>query len=204
MIKYQLLLSYTRQYKAIFKENLVFYLGFVAIATLTTLSRYFHALTSKFQAQFCSQSDKLESEAKLNNYFIWCLSHFSSLPCLIMYEYCMEKITLYVPFLGIILVVFSLEFTLKNIETLANKNCSPQYHTQRITTIMLQVLTINIIIIMINYLMNPDQVTSEIWQHCWMAIHGKREKIEKQQNTCTLLFNMEVFIGKKFKSNCRA
>ena len=56
--------------KAIFKENLVFYLGFVAIAPLTTLSRYFHALISKFQAQFCSQSDKLESEAKLNNYFI--------------------------------------------------------------------------------------------------------------------------------------
>ena len=57
-------------HKAIFKENLVFYLGFVAIAPLTTLSRYFHALTSKFQAQFCSQSDKLESEAKLINYFI--------------------------------------------------------------------------------------------------------------------------------------
>ena len=69
-MKHQLLPSYTRQYKAIFKENLVVYLGFVAIAPLTTLSRYFHALISKFQAQFCSQSDKLESEAKLNNYFI--------------------------------------------------------------------------------------------------------------------------------------
>ena len=79
-----------------------------------------------------------------------------------MYKYCEGKITLYVSFLGIILAVFSLDFTLKNIETLANKNCSPQYHTQGITTIMLQVLTINIIIIMINYLMNPDQVTSEI------------------------------------------
>ena len=80
-----------------------------------------------------------------------------------MYKYCEEKITLYVSFLGIILAVFSLDFTLENIETLAEKkNCSPQYHTQRITTIMLQVLTINIIIIMINYLMNPDQVTSEI------------------------------------------
>lgn len=121
MIKYQLLLSYTRQYKAIFKENLVFYLGFVAIAPLTTLSRYFHALTSKFQAQFCSQSDKLESEAKLINYFIWCLSHFSSLPCLTMYKYCEGKITLYVSFLGIILAVFSLDFTLENIETLAKK-----------------------------------------------------------------------------------
>ena len=94
MIKHQLLLSYTRQYKAIFKENLVFYLGFVAIAPLTTLSRYFHVLISKFQAQFCPQSDKLESEAKLNNYFIWCLSHFSSVPCLKMYKYCEEKITL--------------------------------------------------------------------------------------------------------------
>lgn len=157
-----------------------------------------------FQAQFCSQSDKLESEAKLINYFIWCLSHFSSLPCLTMYKYCEGKITLYVSFLGIILAVFSLDFTLENIETLAKKkDCSPQYHTQRITTIMLQVLTINIIIIMINYLMNPDQVTSEIWQHCWMAIHGKREKIEKQQNTCTLLFNMEVFIGKKFTFTSR-
>ena len=156
-MKHQLLPSYTRQYKAIFKENLVVYLGFVAIAPLTTLSRYFHALISKFQAQFCSQSDKLESEAKLNNYFIWCLSHFSSLPCLTMYKYCEEKITLYVSFLGIILAVFSLDFTLENIETLAKKkNCSPQYHTQRITTIMLQVLTINIIITMINYLMNPD------------------------------------------------
>lgn len=121
MIKYQLLLSYTRQYKTIFKENLVFYLGFVAIAPLTTLSRYFHALTSKFQAQFCSQSDKLESEAKLINYFIWCLSHFSSLPCLTMYKYCEGKITLYVSFLGIILAVFSLDFTLENIETLAKK-----------------------------------------------------------------------------------
>lgn len=121
MIKYQLLLIYTRQYKAIFKENLVFYLGFVAIAPLTTLSRYFHALTSKFQAQFCSQSDKLESEAKLINYFIWCLSHFSSLPCLTMYKYCEGKITLYVSFLGIILAVFSLDFTLENIETLAKK-----------------------------------------------------------------------------------
>lgn len=121
MIKYQLLLSYTRQYKAIFKENLVFYLGFVAIAPLTTLSRYFHALTSKFQAQFCSQSDKLESEAKLINYFIWCLSHFSSLPCLTMYKYCEGKITLYVSFLEIILAVFSLDFTLENIETLAKK-----------------------------------------------------------------------------------
>lgn len=121
MTKYQLLLSYTRQYKAIFKENLVFYLGFVAIAPLTTLSRYFHALTSKFQAQFCSQSDKLESEAKLINYFIWCLSHFSSLPCLTMYKYCEGKITLYVSFLGIILAVFSLDFTLENIETLAKK-----------------------------------------------------------------------------------
>lgn len=121
MTKYQLLLSYTRQYKAIFKENLVFYLGFVAIAPLTTLSRYFHALTSKFQAQFCSQSDKLESEAKLINYFIWCLSHFSSLPCLTMYKYCEEKITPYVSFLGIILAVFSLDFTLENIETLAKK-----------------------------------------------------------------------------------
>lgn len=121
MIKYQLLLSYTRQYKAIFKENLVFYLVFVAIAPLTTLSRYFHALTSKFQAQFCSQSDKLESEAKLINYFIWCLSHFSSLPCLTMYKYCEGKITLYVSFLGIILAVFSLDFTLENIETLAKK-----------------------------------------------------------------------------------
>ena len=81
-----------------------------------------------------------------------------------MYKYCEGKITLYVSFLGIILAVFSLDFTLENIETLAKKkkNCSPQYHTQRITTIMLQVLTINIIIIMINYLMNPDQVTSEI------------------------------------------
>lgn len=121
MIKYQLLLIYTRQYKAIFKENLVFYLGFVAIAPLTTLSRYFHALTSKFQAQFCSQSDKLESEAKLINYFIWCLSHFSSLPCLTMYKYCEGKITLYVSFLGIVLAVFSLDFTLENIETLAKK-----------------------------------------------------------------------------------
>ena len=121
MIKHQLLLSYTRQYKAIFKENLVFYLGFVAIAPLTTLSRYFHALTSKFQAQFCSQSDKLESEAKLINYFIWCLSHFSSLPCLTMYKYCEGKITLYVSFLGIVLAVFSLDFTLENIETLAKK-----------------------------------------------------------------------------------
>ena len=106
MIKHQLLLSYTRQYKAIFKENLVFYLGFVAIAPLTTLSRYFHVLISKFQAQFCPQSDKLESEAKLINYFIWCLSHFLSLPCLTMYKYCEEKITLYVSFLGIILAVF--------------------------------------------------------------------------------------------------
>lgn len=89
-MKHQLLPSYTRQYKAIFKENLVVYLGFVAIAPLTTLSRYFHALISKFQAQF-----------------IWCLSHFSSLPCLTMYKYCEEKITLYVSFLGIILAVFS-------------------------------------------------------------------------------------------------
>lgn len=124
--------------------------------TPNNLSRFFHALISKFQAQFCPQSDKLESEAKLNHYFIWYLSHFSSLPCLTMYKYCEEKISLYVSFLGIILAVFSLDFTLENIETLANKNCSPQYHTQRITTIMLQVLTINIIIIMINYLMNPD------------------------------------------------
>ena len=145
-------------HKAIFKENLVFYLGFVAIAPLTTLSRYFHALTSKFQAQFCSQSDKLESEAKLINYFIWCLSHFSSLPCLTMHKYCEEKITLYVPFLGIILVVFFpwLHIGKYRDPCKKKKNCSPQYHTQRITTIMLQVLTINIIIIMINYLMNQD------------------------------------------------
>ena len=51
--------------------------------------------------------------------------------------------------------------------------------------------------------MNPDQVTSEIWWHCWMAINGKREKIEKQQNTCTLSFNMEVFIGNKFTFTSR-
>ena len=69
----------------------------------------------------CSQSNKLESEAKLINYFIWCLSHFSSLPCLTMYKYCEEKITLYVSFLGIIVAVFFLDFTLENIETLVKK-----------------------------------------------------------------------------------
>ena len=35
-----------------------------------------------------------------------------------------------------------------------------------------------------------------------MAINGKREKIEKQ-NTRTLSFNMEVFIGKKFTFTSR-